>query len=200
MLVGFFVYRQLKPRDLPGIFVGAGKTAAVLCFLASAASLFAWVMAFGRVPETIAHGIMMGSEKIVALFGNDLNPETFLLLRKIVVLIMLNFALLVVGMFVDGGPALLIVVPILLPVAKEIDINLVHFGVMIVSNLVIGLVTPPVGTTLFVASGVGKVKITEMIPHVLRFLVVMIVVQLLITYVPSITLTLPRLMDVLKNT
>ena len=195
LFVGFFVYRQLKPQDLSGIFVGAGKTAAVLCFLTSAAALFAWVMAFGRVPENIARGILLGSEKIVALFGNDLDPGTFLLLRKIVILIMLNIALLVVGMFVDGGPAILIVVPILLPVAKEVDINLVHFGVMVMSNLVIGLVTPPVGTTLFIASGVGKVKITEMIPHVLKFLVVMIIVQLLITYVPPITLALPGLMD-----
>ncbi len=195
LFVGFFVYRKLKLRDLPAIFVGAGKTAAVLCFLTSAAALFAWAMAFGRVPETMARSLLQVSEYIVGLLGNDLNPETFLLLRKIIILIMLNITLLLVGMFVDGGPAILIVVPILLPVAKEIDINLVHFGVMVVSNLVIGLVTPPVGTTLFIASGVGKVQITEIIPYVLKFLVVMIIVQLLITYVPPITLALTGLMD-----
>ena len=191
LFVGFFIYRQLKPKDLPAIFVGAGKTAAVLCFLTSAAALFAWAMAYGRVPETMARGLGQGSENFVNFFGSNFEPETFLLFRKIVLLIMLNIALLVVGMFIDGGPAILIVVPILLPVAKEIDINLVHFGVLVVCNLVIGLVTPPVGTTLFIASGVGRVKITDMIPHVLKFLVVMIIVQLLITYVPPITLFLP---------
>ena len=191
LFVGFFIYRQIKLRDLKDIFVGAGKTAAVLCFLTCAAALFAWAMAYGRVPETMARGLLQGSEKIVTVFGSNLEPETFLLFRKIILLIMLNIALLVVGMFIDGGPAILIVVPILLPVAKEIGMNLVHFGVLVVCNLVIGLITPPVGTTLFIASGVGRVKITDMIPHVLRFLAIMIVVQLLVTYIPLITLFLP---------
>jgi C4-dicarboxylate transporter DctM subunit len=190
LIVGFVIYRQLKLRELPRIFVNAGKTAAVLCFITSAAALFAWAMAIGRVPQAMAEGLMQAGNGIVALFG-DLDPATQNLVRRIIVLIMLNIALLVVGMFIDGGPAILIVVPILLPVAREIDISLVHFGVLVVSNLVIGLVTPPVGTTLFIASGVGRVKITEMIPHVLRFLLPMVIVQLLITYVPPITLFLP---------
>jgi TRAP-type C4-dicarboxylate transport system permease large subunit len=104
----------------------------------------------------------------------------------------LNILLLMVGMLVDAGPALLIVVPVLKPIGDQLGLDPVHFGVMVVCNLVLGLVTPPVGTTLFVGSGVGKVTISEMIPHVLRFLPAMMVVQLLVTFVPAITTFLPR--------
>ena len=191
LLVGSCIYRKLTLKNLPRIFVGAGKTAAVLCFLTCAAVLFATVLALGHVPQTLAKGLLTGCESFVAAFGKDLDPQTFFLLKKILVLIVINISLLVIGMFVDGGPALLIVVPVLLPVSRDIGMDPVHFGVMVVCNLIIGLVTPPVGTTLFVASGVGKVPMTAMIPHVLRFLMIMIVVQLLVTYVPAITLWLP---------
>ena len=96
-------------------------------------------------------------------------------------------------MFLDAGAALLIVTPVLMPVGAALGINEVHFGVIVVTNLIIGLVTPPVGTTLFVASGVGRVRMTEMMPHVLRFLTPMFVVQILVTFVPWITTALPSL-------
>jgi TRAP-type C4-dicarboxylate transport system permease large subunit len=101
-------------------------------------------------------------------------------------------------MFIDVAPGLLIVVPVLLPISEAIGmqtgLSAVHFGVLVVSNLVIGLVTPPVGSTLFVASGVGKTSINNMLPYVFRFLAVMITVQFLITYVPFFTTFLPSLM------
>jgi TRAP-type C4-dicarboxylate transport system permease large subunit len=115
------------------------------------------------------------------------------------VLFVLNLSLLVVGMFIDVGPGLLIVAPVVLPISKEIGMDTgldqVHFGVMVVSNLIIGLVTPPVGSTLFVASAVGRTDIPQMMPYLLRFLAVMFVVQLLITFVPLITTGLPRFME-----
>jgi len=101
-------------------------------------------------------------------------------------------------MFIDVAPGLLIVVPVLLPVSEAIGmatgLSAVHFGVLVVSNMIIGLVTPPVGSTLFVASGVGKTTINEMLPYVFRFLMVMMIVQLLITYIPFVSTVLPSLM------
>jgi TRAP-type C4-dicarboxylate transport system permease large subunit len=187
LLVSLFVYRQIGLKDLPRIFVNSGKTTATLSFLICAASLFAWVLSYGNVPRALSEGLVGGCDQLIGSVAGDLSPETFLLLRRILVLIVLNIALLIVGMFVDAGPALLIVVPVLAPIGNAIGVDPVHFGTLVVSNLVIGLVTPPVGTTLFVASGVGEVQIAEMIPHVLRFLAVMVLVQLLITYVPFFT-------------
>ena len=191
LFVGFVIYRKLTLTGLPEIFVKASKTAATLSFLISAATLFQWVLTLGYLPQTLSKGLLSNCENLIAFFGSDLSPETFFLLRKILVLIVLNISLLIVGMFVDAGPALLIVTPVLMPIGAQLGINPVHFGVLVVTNLTIGLVTPPVGTTLFVASGVGRVRIAEMIPHVLKFLIPMYTVQLLVTFVPQITLTLP---------
>jgi C4-dicarboxylate transporter DctM subunit len=195
LLVGGMIYRRLTWKNLPKIFIGSAKTAAVLCFLTCAAVLFATVLALGHVPQTLAESLLGGCGRVVEALGRDLDPQTFALLRKVLVLLVINLSLLLIGMFVDGGPALLIVVPVLLPVAKEIGVDPVHFGVIVVCNLIIGLVTPPVGTTLFVASSVGGVKMSAMIPHVLRFLGVMIAVLMLVTFVPALSLWLPGFLD-----
>jgi C4-dicarboxylate transporter DctM subunit len=194
LAVSLFIYRQVKPRDLPRIFVNAAKTTATLSFLIAAAGLFSWVLSVGNVPQAVAGGLLAACESVVQAFAGVLGPEGLKVLNLVVVLLVLNVLLLAVGAFVDAGPALLIIVPMLKPVGAELGIDPVHFGVIIVSNLVLGLVTPPVGTTLFVASGVGRVRIAEMIPHVLRFLPALIIVQLLITYVPQITTFLPGLL------
>jgi C4-dicarboxylate transporter DctM subunit len=187
LLVGVFVYRQIRLRDLPGIFVGAAKTTATLSFLISTAALFSWVLSYERIPQAISKGLIEGCDVVVAAAGAGLSADTQAALRMVTVLLVLNIALLFVGMFVDAGPALMILVPILKPIGDQIGMDPVHFGTMVVCNLVIGLVTPPIGTTLFVASGVGDASIAEMVPHVLRFLVVMVAVQLVITYVPWLT-------------
>ena len=195
LIVSVAVYRQLPLRKLPGVFVTAAKTTATLSFLISVASLFSWVLSYGHLPQALAGGLLSGCQDAVGLLEGHLEPETLAVLNKVLVLLVLNVALLLVGMFVDAGPALLIVVPVLLPVGREIGMDPVHFGTMVVSNLVIGLVTPPVGTTLFVASGIGPVRITEMIPHVMRFFVVMLAIQMLVTFVPAITLLLPSFLE-----
>ena len=106
--------------------------------------------------------------------------------------------LIAFGMFIDIAPGLLIIVPVLLPISQEIGmgsgLEAVHFGLIVVTNMIIGLVTPPVGTTLFVASAVGKTNISSMVPHVLRFIVIMYIVQLIITYFPPANTFLPSLM------
>jgi C4-dicarboxylate transporter DctM subunit len=196
--VGFFIYRELTLKALPGILLSSAKTTASLSFLIACASLFSWTLSIGKAPEALTSNLVAFSESIVGLFGNDLSPETHAFLQKIIVLIVLNLSLLVVGMFIDAGPGLLIVVPVVLPISKAIGmsegLSAVHFGVIVVANLVIGLVTPPVGSTLFVASATGKVAVTKMVPYVMRFFVIMVCVQFMITFIPALTTFLPSLM------
>jgi tripartite ATP-independent transporter DctM subunit len=194
LVVSIVIYRQVRPADLPRIFVNAAKTTATLSFLISAAGLFSWVLSVGYVPQSLAAGLLSACDSAVQFVAGGLDPEVVRMLHVAAVLLALNVLLLLVGMFVDAGPALLIVVPVLKPIGEQLGLDPVHFGVMVVCNLVIGLVTPPVGTTLFVGSGVGKVKMAEMIPHVLRFLPAMMGVQLLVTFVPAVTTFLPRLL------
>jgi TRAP-type C4-dicarboxylate transport system permease large subunit len=199
LFAGLVVYRQITLKDLPGIFLSAAKTTAALSFVLACAALFAWTMGIGRIPEVVTSALLNGTDSFLALLPADMDPETVALLRRLTILFVLNVALLLVGMVVDVAPALLIVVPVLLPVSEAIGMGsglaAVQFGTLVVSNLVIGLVTPPVGTTLFVASGVGRVDVSQLVPHVLRFLTIMLVAQLLITYVPFVTRTLPSLMQ-----
>lgn len=196
--VGFFIHRELKIGDLPKVLFSSAEITVALSFLIACASLFAWTLSIGNVPEIVTTNLVMISESIVVHFEHLLSPEASSLLRKIIILLILNFSLLLVGMFIDIAPALLIVIPVVLPVSEAIGMGeglaAVHFGVLVVSNLIIGLVTPPVGSTLFVASAVGKVDILEMTPFVLKFLAIMVIIQLMITYIPFITTFLPSLM------
>lgn len=198
LLVSMLVYRQINFRDLPRLFVAAAKITAALSFLLACASLFAWTLSIGQIPAIISDTLLSSSDAIIHFFSSDLSPETYFLLKKVLILALLNLALFFISMFIDVAPGLLIVVPVLLPVSKDIGmatgLSAVHFGVLVVSNMIIGLVTPPVGSTLFVASGVGKTNINEMLPYVFHFLMVMLIVQLLITYVPFISTALPSLM------
>jgi len=198
LLVSMIVYKQIKFKDLPKLFVSASKTTAALSFLLACASLFAWTLSIGQIPVVITNALVSSSDGIINFFAMDLSPETYLFVKKIIILALLNIALFFISMFIDVAPGLLIVVPVLLPVSEAIGmatgLSAVHFGVLVVSNMVIGLITPPVGSTLFVASGVGKTSVNAMMPYILRFLAVMLVVQLLVTYIPFITTFLPSLM------
>jgi tripartite ATP-independent transporter DctM subunit len=198
LVVSLVVYRQIGVRDLPRLFVSAARTTAALSFVLACASLFAWTMGVGKVPEVVTAALLNGTDSLLGTVSGTMSPEALALVRRLLILLVLNVALLLIGTVLDAAPALLIVVPVLLPVADAIGMGsglpAVHFGVMVVSNLVIGLVTPPVGTTLFVAAGVGRVEVSQLVPHVLRFLTVMLFVQLLITYLPAITTALPSLM------
>ena len=194
LAVSLFVYRQVGLRDLPRIFVNAAKTTATLSFLIAAAGLFSWVLSVGNVPQYVTSALLGGCDAVLSGVKGVFSPEYMPVLRLVVVLLVINLLLLFVGAFVDAGPALLIVVPILKPIGIELGIDPVQFGVIIVSNLVLGLVTPPVGTTLFVASGVGGVRLAELIPHTMRFLPALFFVQLLITFVPPISTFFPGLL------
>ena len=198
LLVSMIIYRQIKIKNLPSLFVAAAKTTAALSFLLACASLFAWTLSIGQIPVIISNALISSSDSIISFFSADLSPETYFFWKKIIILALLNIALFFISMFIDVAPGLLIVVPVLLPVSEAIGmatgLSAVHFGVLVVSNMIIGLVTPPVGSTLFVASGVGKTTINDMLPYVFRFLMVMMIVQLLITYIPFVSTVLPSLM------
>ena len=198
LLISMLVYKQLKFRDLPKLFLSAAKTTAALSFLLACASLFAWTLSIGQIPIVIANAIISSSDSLINFFTSDLSPETYFIVRKVVVLLILNIVLLIFSMFIDIAPGLLIVVPVLLPISAAIGMDsglaAIHFGVLVVSNMAISLVTPPVGSTLFVASAVGKVNVSQMLPYIFRFFSVMVIAQLLITYVPFFTTFLPSLM------
>ena len=196
--VGLFVFREIKLRDIPSILLSAAKTTTALSFIIVCASLFAWTLSIGKVPEIMTGSLLRFTDYTIGLFGSFIAPDNVFIFRKVFILIVLNISLVLVGMFVDAGPGLLIVVPVVLPLSSVIGMDsglaAVHFGLIVVSNMIIGLVTPPVGSTLFVASAIGKVGILQMTPHLLKFLAVMVFVQLLITFVPMLTTWLPSFM------
>lgn len=196
--VGFFIYGRLKLKDLPRILISSAKTTAALSFLIACASLFAWTLAIGKVPEQLTEGLVGFCNDMVVTFGSDLSPVMADQVRTVLILVVLNIVLLLIGMFIDAGPGLLIVVPVVIPISEAIGmhtgLDAVHFGILVVSNMIIGLVTPPVGSTLFVASAVGKTSIAKMTPYILKFLLAMCIIQLLITYYSPLTTFLPSLM------
>ncbi|HET6468532.1 MAG TPA: TRAP transporter large permease [Geminicoccaceae bacterium] len=172
-LVAMLAYRELRWRHLPRLLDGVVKTVAMVMILIGFASAFAYMMALMQIPSR------------VTLFFLTLSDE------PVVILLMINVMLLVLGMFMDMAPLILICTPILLPVIKSIGMDPVHFGIVMLLNLGIGLVTPPVGTTLFVGCAIGKVPIERVARTLWPFWLVMFVVLMLVTYVPELSLWIP---------
>lgn len=174
-LVLALIYKSIKFQDIPDILLSSAKTTAIVMFLICTSMAMSWLFSFGGIPQSIT-GFMLDSFR---------NP--------IVIFLIINFTLLAVGTFMDMTPAILIFTPIFLPVVTELGMHPVHFGIMMVLNLCIGLCTPPVGTILFVGSGVAGVSVSQVVKPQAPFLAVMIIVLILITYVPAISLWLPSL-------
>lgn len=177
LVVGLFVYRDLDLKRIPKIILNSVISASPIMVLVGLANLFGWILVSEQIPQLIANIILAISE----------NP--------IVVILLINLLLIFVGMFMETIAALVILFPVLLPVATDIGMDPVQFGVMMVLNLVIGLSTPPVGVCLFVASSIGKVSIGQTTKALLPFLAVSFVVLVLVSYVPQITLLLPSLLQ-----
>jgi tripartite ATP-independent transporter DctM subunit len=175
LVVGFFVYRELKIEQLPKIFWDSAVTTASLMALVGFANVFAWILTTEDIPMMVAQ----------AMLGVSSNPIVFILL--------VNILLLFVGTFMETVAALMILLPILLKVAITLGIDPIQFSVMCVLNLVIGLTTPPVGVCLFVASSISKVPLFQLTKAIIPFLLVSLGVLLLVSYVPAITLWLPNL-------
>jgi tripartite ATP-independent transporter DctM subunit len=171
--LGLLVYREIKFRALPSILLKAALTTAVVMLLVGASQAMSWVLSYEQVPQAVS----------AAMLSLSSNPLLLLLL--------INLILLGVGVFMDMTPAVLIFTPIFLPVVIELGMDPVHFGILMISNLCIGLCTPPVGTCLFVACGVGRTSIARVIPAAIPFFLSMIVALILITFWPALSLALP---------
>ena len=168
-----FIYRNLKIRDLPKILLDSVKTTAIVEFLVCVSSIMSWVMSFTKIPQMIAHGLL----------GISNNP--------VVILLIMNFILLIVGTFMDPTPAVLIFTPIFLPIVQSWGMSVVHFGLMMVMNLCVGTITPPVGAILFAGCKIGNVKIEQVIRLLLPFFAVVVITLLMVTFIPGLSLTIP---------
>ncbi|OQY32117.1 MAG: L-dehydroascorbate transporter large permease subunit [Spirochaetaceae bacterium 4572_59] len=175
LLLGLFYYKQIKIRDLPGILLSTAKTTAIVLFLCGMAMVSAWLLTRARVPVTLA-ALLTGLTE-----------------SKILILLMCNGLLFLIGFVMDLTPAILILAPILTPVMTAVGIDPVYFGVIMCINLGIGLVTPPVGTVLYVASGVANVKMEELVRSLLPFLGALLLVLVLLIIFPNLVMLIPNL-------
>lgn len=176
LILSLVFYKSIKLKDLPKIFIESAEMTGIIIFLIGVSGIMSWVMAFTNIPEAVSAGMLAISSS------------------KIVILLLINIILLVVGTFMDMTPAVLIFTPIFLPICEALGMNMIHFGIMIIFNLCIGTITPPVGTTLFVGVKVGGVKIETVIRQLLVYFAAIFIVLLLVTYIPQLSLWLPSLM------
>ncbi|WP_171132068.1 MULTISPECIES: TRAP transporter large permease [unclassified Ruegeria] len=174
-IIGFFVLRTLTLKEVPEILSNAGLTSAVVLLLVGAAMAFKTVVSLSHAPEQLASLILSLSE----------NP--------LILLFLINLLLFIVGMFLDAGPAIIILGPILGPIFTSLGVDPIHFAIIMSVNLTVGLATPPMGLVLFVAAAVSREKVETIAKAILPFLAVEIIVIFLITYIPAISMTIPRI-------
>ncbi|EHG2344013.1 TRAP transporter large permease [Salmonella enterica] len=179
LLLTMVFYRTLKIKDLPSILLQTVVMTGVIMFLLATSSAMSFSMSITNIPAAL-------SDMILGISAN-----------KLVILLVITVFLLIIGAFMDIGPAILIFTPILLPIMAKLGVDPVHFGIIMIYNLAIGTITPPVGSGLYVGASVGKVKVEEVIKPLLPFYGAIIGVLLLITYIPEITLFLPRLLGIM---
>ncbi|HKN03654.1 MAG TPA: TRAP transporter large permease [Buttiauxella sp.] len=179
LLLTMCLYKTIKIKDLPDILTQTVVMTGIIMFLLATSSAMSFSMSITNIPAAL-------SDLILGISDN-----------KLVILLVVTIFLLVIGAFMDIGPAILIFTPILLPIMVKLGVDPVHFGILMIYNLAIGTITPPVGSGLYVGASVGKVKVEEVIKPLIPFYVAIIAVLLVITYVPEITLFLPRLLGVM---
>ncbi len=174
-LVLGFIYKELKIKDLPQILIKSVKTTAIVLLLVATSIGLSWIMSFENIPQNVSQGLLN--------FSN--NP--------FVILFIINLILLFVGVFMDMTPAVLIFTPIFLPiVTTQLGLDPIHFGIIMVLNLSVGLCTPPVGSVLFIGCSVAKVPIDKVVKPLLPLFIAMIIILLLVTYLPELSLWVPR--------
>lgn len=179
LLLTMVFYRTLKIKDLPSILLQTVVMTGVIMFLLATSSAMSFSMSITNIPAAL-------SDMILGISAN-----------KLVILLVITVFLLIIGAFMDIGPAILIFTPILLPIMAKLGVDPVHFGIIMIYNLAIGTITPPVGSGLYVGASVGKVKVEDVIKPLMPFYGAIIGVLLLITYIPEITLFLPRLLGIM---
>ncbi|HMV40082.1 MAG TPA: TRAP transporter large permease subunit [Plasticicumulans sp.] len=178
-IVAVFIYKDMGLKDVPKVLLSSANMSAMLLYIITNAVMFSFIMTDQKIPQTLAE-IMIGS---------GLGPITFLL--------MCNIVLLLAGNVMEPSSIVLIFAPILFPIAMQLGIDPVHFGILIVVNMEVGMCHPPVGLNLYVASGITKMGITELTIAVWPWLLTMLVFLVIVTYVPAISLTLPKLLGVM---
>ncbi|MCY4453067.1 MAG: TRAP transporter large permease [Immundisolibacterales bacterium] len=176
LLLSLFVTRSLKLADLPRVLLRAGLSSAAILLVIGAAVAFGWIAAVSRIPDALGSALLAVSD------------------NRYVLLFLINILLLVVGMFLDAGPAILILGPILAPTMINLGVDPLHFAIIMSVNLTVGLATPPIGLVLFVASSITREKVEVIAREMAPFLAVHLSVIMLITYIPEISMTLPRLL------
>jgi tripartite ATP-independent transporter DctM subunit len=173
-ILSVFIYREIKFKDLPQILLSSATTTAVVMLLIGTSMAMSWVMAYGNIPQNVAAALIGLSDS------------------KFVIFLIINLILLFIGTFMDMTPAVLIFTPIFLPVAIQLGVDPIHFGIIMVMNLSIGLCTPPVGSVLFVGCSVAGLPITKVIRPLIPFFIAMIITLILITYIPEISMVVPN--------
>lgn len=175
LIVAMGIYRELHIRKIPKVLSNTVKTLAMVYSLIAAAGAFSWMLAFLKIPSKVTQMLLTVSD------------------NKIVVLLLINVILLLLGCIMDMAPLVLVMTPILLPVVQKFGMDPIQFGILLMLNLGIGLLTPPVGSCLFAGCAIGKVSIEKVTKALVPFYVAMIIALLLITFCPFITMTLPNL-------
>jgi tripartite ATP-independent transporter DctM subunit len=175
LILSMIVYKEVKYKDLPKILLDTTMTTTIVLMLVATSMGMSWVLSYENIPQGVSDFLLNVSD----------NP--------IVILLIINLLLLAVGTFMDMTPAVLIFTPIFLPVVVQMGMNPIHFGIVMVMNLCIGLCTPPVGSLLFVGCSVADLSIQKVLKPLLPLFLAMIAVLLLVTYVPALSLWLPEL-------
>lgn len=176
LFVSLFVYRDLRWRDLPGVFRSSAKTTAVVGFIIAAANLVSYVLARERVPQIMSEALLSLSDE------------------RWVILLLINVLLLALGLFMEGLAVMLLTVPVLLPLVTQLGVDPVHFGVIVVMNLMIGLVTPPFGMALFVVAKVGDIPYRDLAWAIWPFVFPLLGVLMICTFWPWIVMFLPNML------
>ncbi len=175
LILTVFVYKEIQPSELPSILYECCLINAVVMFLVATSSVFTWILTYENFPQLVAKSLLALTEE------------------KWVILLILNVTLFLMGMFIDQTPAIIMLVPILMPLARNLDIHPIHLGCIVVINLSIGLITPPVGTSLFVGCRIANLPITAVVRPMLPFVAAIFAVLMLVTYVPDMVMWLPRI-------
>ena len=174
-ILSVLIYREVKWKDLPKILLDSATTTAIVMLLIGTSMGMSWLISYENIPQNISAALMALSSS------------------RIIILLLINFLLLLVGIFMDITPAVLIFTPIFLPVVTQLGVDPIHFGIIMVLNLSIGLCTPPVGTVLFVGCGIAGTSISKVLKPLLPLFLAMLIALLLVTFIPSISLFLPKL-------
>jgi tripartite ATP-independent transporter DctM subunit len=174
-LVGIFVYKELELKHLPLILKDTIYSTSTVMFIIIAASIFGYYMTWEMIPQALSAALLSATNS------------------KIIMLLMVNLLLLILGMFLEGGAALIILAPLLVPVVTGLGVDPVHFGAIAIVNIMIGGITPPFGSMMFTSCSITGVEISDFVKEVYPFILALIVALLVVTYVPGIVMFLPNL-------